>query len=432
EMMLRGALEYDHDIETWWNKLNDDSRRLVALHALLSESAPARVRALQRLETLPDAETPQIPRLVAQQLQVETNAAAQLAAIRVLEVRGKPPVIANDGENSLMRRLQLSSPYDWRESAFTPEIDALLAQEALDTTKPEVAEAAARAIGRIRSETAVKVLAEHQLKGERHALRALALVRDEAPSLPKSVSQQARLYTWLNNTWRRLTDHPIRSVTRYLFAAIFAGIAMWWYAYSEISGAALFFAERWGKSLTSGITFGVIFGLVVLLGAEVPERLRGFWPWWSRLLLSALLGFLTGALVWIVFELFFLYNPISSYDSIAVGAIGAALSFAVSVIFDAPAWVAVVWAALMTYLPLYLTWAHDNHYYSLIFTRPETPETPASVFGPAIPGTPAEHINQYAIVIALLIALGAYLPMLIADGRKLYRRVRASRTAGAS
>src|SRR5262249_21602707 len=87
EMMLRGALEYDHDIETWWNKLNDDSRRLVALHALLSESAPARVRALQRLETLPDAETPQIPRLVAQQLQIETNAAAQLSAIRVLEMR---------------------------------------------------------------------------------------------------------------------------------------------------------------------------------------------------------------------------------------------------------------------------------------------------------------------------------------------------------
>ncbi|MEO8392158.1 MAG: serine/threonine-protein kinase, partial [Chloroflexota bacterium] len=122
EMMLRGALEYDHDIETWWDKLNDDSRRLVALHALLSESAPARVRALQRLETLTDAESPQIPRLVAQQLQIETNAAAQLAAIRVLEVRGKPPMVANVGGNTLMQRLQLSTPYDWRESAFTPEI----------------------------------------------------------------------------------------------------------------------------------------------------------------------------------------------------------------------------------------------------------------------------------------------------------------------
>jgi hypothetical protein len=87
-MMLRGALEYDYDIDVWWNKLNDDSRRLVTLHALLSENAPARVRALGRLETLPDSDSPMIPRLVAQQLQVETDPAAQLAAIRVLERRG--------------------------------------------------------------------------------------------------------------------------------------------------------------------------------------------------------------------------------------------------------------------------------------------------------------------------------------------------------
>ncbi len=96
-MMLRGALEYDHDIDVWWNWLGDDARRLVALHALLSENAPARVRALQRLETLPDADPPQIPRLVAQQLQVETNPAAQLAAIRVLEVRGKRQPAAQAG-----------------------------------------------------------------------------------------------------------------------------------------------------------------------------------------------------------------------------------------------------------------------------------------------------------------------------------------------
>jgi len=89
EMMLRGALEYDHDIETWWNRLNDSSRRPATLHALLSENATARVRALERLETLPDAEPSIIPRLVAQQLQVETNTTAQLAAIHVLEMRGK-------------------------------------------------------------------------------------------------------------------------------------------------------------------------------------------------------------------------------------------------------------------------------------------------------------------------------------------------------
>ena len=408
EMMLRGALEYDHDIDTWWSKLNDNSRRLVALHALLSESAPARVRALQRLETLPDAETPQIPRLVAQQLQVETNAPAQLAAIRVLEVRGKPPVVASAGENTLMRRLQLSSPYDWRESAFTPEIDALLADQALDADKPDVAEAAARAIGRIRSEAAVKVLAEHQLKGERHALRALALVRDEAPSLPRSVSQQARLYTWLNNTWRRLTDNPIRAVSRYVFAAIFAGIAVWWYAFSEISSADIFFAERWGKSLTTGITFGVVYGLVILLGAEMPERLRGFWPWWARLLLNLILGMLTGILVWVVFAWFFLYYQpeAGDFNAILLGALGGALAFSLGVVFRVPGWLATIWAAVMIFIPLYVTAV--NFMPPLIYVRS------------------TETIDQYAIPIAILIALGAYLPQLIGDVRKRWREIRAT------
>ncbi len=347
------------------------------------------------------------------------------------------PIETNEAEKkpssemltTMRHRLQLTAVNDWREVVYTPDIDGLLAEKALDPDNAEVSEAAARAIGRIRSEAGVRVLADRQRGGERRALRALALVRDEAPSLPKSVSQQVRLYTWLTNTWRRLTDNPLRAVWRYLFAAIFAGIAVWWYAYSEISSAQIFFAERWGKSLTTGITFGVVFGLVILLGAEIPERLRGFWPWWARLLLSMILGFLTGMLVWIVFEWFFLYLPLDSYTNIIIGAIGAAVAFAVSVVFDAPGWLSAIWTAIAIYLPLYITWA--NHI-SLIFTRPEQPAVPESPFGPAIPAQPAEHINQYAIVIAILIAVGAYLPQLIRDARGLWRRWRSSRLTSAS
>ncbi len=313
---------------------------------------------------------------------------------------------------SARQRLQLTTPYDWREYVYTPEIDSLLAELALDDTQPTVSEAAARAIGRIRSEAAVTVLAEHQRKGEGRALRALALVRDEAPSLPKSVSRQARIYAWLDNTWRRITDHPIRAVGRYLFAAIFAAIAIWWYAYSEISSAAIFFAERWGRSLTTGITFGVIFGVVVLLAAEIPERLRGFWPWWARLLLNLILGIASGILVWVVFDWFFLYYQpeASDFNAIILGGIGAAAAFSLNVVFRVPGWISALWAALLFYLPLYITWV--NRMPPLIYTRP------------ASGSTPAEHINQYAIVIALLIGIGAYLPQLIWDVRGLIRRAR--------
>ncbi|HRL14523.1 MAG TPA: serine/threonine-protein kinase, partial [Aggregatilineales bacterium] len=81
QMLLRGALEYDRDIEHWWDQLDDSNRRWVSLHAVRSENPPARVRALQRLESLPDSEPLRIPRLVAQALQVETDEQAQLAEL---------------------------------------------------------------------------------------------------------------------------------------------------------------------------------------------------------------------------------------------------------------------------------------------------------------------------------------------------------------
>lgn len=306
----------------------------------------------------------------------------------------------------LLQRLQFISPDDWRASAFTPELDALLAELALDQDRPEVAEAAARAIGRIRSEAAVKVLAEHQRNGESGALQALALVRDEAPSLPRSVSRQARIYTWLTNTWRRLTLDPLHAVWRYLFAAVFAGLAVWWYAYSELNSAAIFFAERWGKSITSGITFGVVFGLVVLFAAEVPERLRGFWPWWGRLILNLVMGMLTGVFVWLVFTWFFLFiEPQSSdFNAFLLGGLGAALAFSLGVVFRIPGWLGALWAAVMIFIPLYLTWT--NYMPPLVYVRPN------------------ETIEQYAIPMALLIGIGAYFQQIIGEIRALVSRLR--------
>ncbi|MEP6987733.1 MAG: serine/threonine-protein kinase, partial [Chloroflexota bacterium] len=63
QLLLRGALEYDHEIDYWWNKLDKDNRRWVALHTIRSESAPARARAFYRLETIPDGDPPRIPTL---------------------------------------------------------------------------------------------------------------------------------------------------------------------------------------------------------------------------------------------------------------------------------------------------------------------------------------------------------------------------------
>jgi serine/threonine-protein kinase len=423
EMMLRGALEYDQDIAAWWEQVDTESRRKVCLHTVRSESAPARVRALDLLEELPDAEPPQIARIVAQTLQNDTNAAAQIAAIQVLEKRAafnriiSPP----DGErttssllNIARQALRLTAESDWQPFVFGVEIDEVLSELALEADSHAVRERAARAIGRIRSEAAVKEIAARQRAGEEGALRALAFIRDEAPQLPPSVSESARLVAWLANTWRRLTDQPMELVWRYAAAALFAAFAFWWYSYSQISSAAIFFAERWGKSLSTGATVGLVIGLVVLLAAALVERLRGFWQWWARLIVSAGLGYLTGLLVWNVFTWFFLYFEPSTdagltlpvlgigLTAVQAGALGFAAAFALRAAFGIPAWLSLPFAALMVYLPIRTTW--EAFAPPLIYTRPN------------------DHIDNYAITIALLIALGAYLPAVLAEVRRWLRR----------
>lgn len=429
EMMLRGALEYDQDIATWWDRVDDDGRRKVCLHAIRSESAPARVRALDRLEDLPDAAPPQIMRLVAQTLQADNNEAAQLAAIQVYEKRSTSvrelqrltiPAQQLTQSAALMstarQRLQLMPESDWLPVVFSEEIDAILATLALEADTHKTRERAARAIGRIRSEAAIKDVAEAQRKGEAGARRALAFIRDEAPQLPPSVTPVARLMAWLINTVRRLTDQPMGLVWRYGAAALFGAFAFWWYAYSLISDAQIFFAERWGKSLSIGATQGLVIGLVVLLSAALTERLSGFWRWWARLLVSAVFGYFTGVLVWNMFTWFFLYfepsnTPIVTVPllnigltSVQVGGVAFALAFLARSAFNLPALVGMPLTALAVQQALYITWANRD---PLIYVRP------------------GDDVNNYAILMAILIAVGAYLPALINGARHLLATARA-------
>jgi len=418
EMMLRGALEYDTDIELWWAQVDDDSRRKVALHTVRSESAPARVRAFSRLEAgIADSEPPQIARLVAQALQTESNENAQIAAIKVLVERAHL-VRAQEQEQlsmTTLSRLRLSVPSDWRPQIFGEEIDEVLATLAMEADSAQTRESAARAIGVLRSEAAIKEIAKRQRAGKKGALRALAFVRDEAPQLPDVVSQQARLYAWLDNTWRRITDKPMGLVWRYASASFFAALAFWFYAYANISGAAIFFAERWGKSLSTGATVGLVIGIVVILAAAILERLRGFWHWWARLIASTVLGYLTGLLVWNVFTWFFLYleppadaafsylNGVLQFTGVQAGALGFAFAFALRSAFGAPGWLATIVAALSIYVPIRVTW---------------------EVFAPPIIYTrPGDHIDNYAIVMVVLIALGAYLPVIVSEMLRWIRRI---------
>jgi serine/threonine-protein kinase len=367
QMLLRGALEYDHDVDYWWEQVSEESRRWTALHALRSENAPARVRALERLADVPDSDTPQIPRQVAQALQVETNGEVQLAALRVLEHRAKlmpqwvlPSEAGRTTTIKLVTALRLTTAIEeWREVVFSLDIDHLLAQKALDVGNPQVAELAARVIGRIRSTAAVRLIAEREGERAPGALRALALVRDEAPSLPSAVSTRGRAYAWLANTWRRLSDRPLATVLRFVAAFIGATLAFGgyvWVNFSSALGASLNLPDVWGRTVSIGLTIGIFMGIVVLFAGEIADRLHGFWTWWARLIVAALFGFLLTTFTWGAFDFLVLNDPNLAWNVIAWSGVGAAIGFGITGVYRLPGIIQAIILGLSFYLPLYFVW----------------------------------------------------------------------------
>ncbi|MBI5671552.1 MAG: serine/threonine protein kinase [Chloroflexi bacterium] len=438
QMLLRGALEYDTEIDYWWNQLDNDNRRWVALHAVRSENAPARVRAIYRLETLPDSDPPKIPMLVAQALSVETNEQAKRAAIHVLGTRAKLhagitsgvyPVVAAPASGVTARLLtatarvgiQLIKPNGWREIVYTDDIDELLANNALDASMPAIAELAARTIGRIRSLTALKVIAEAQRAGEKGALRALAFVRDEAPSLPPVVSPQGRLYAWLANTWRRMTDDPLHNVWRFVFALLGGALAMGAHVFITFRSEAIFNADRWGKTISIGLTFGMFVATLVFVAGEFSSRVRGFWPWWARVALSTVAGFIWGTLSWGAFTWFF-FNYVPDWGAMAFAGLGLALGFVLTAALNLRSWAAVVVTTIAIYLPIYVMF---QFYWTgeLMLPVPLSAESLLNPLAILYYDNP-DQIFTVALPVALLIAIGGHAQALWYDGRNLMRRLR--------
>jgi len=420
QMLLRGAIEYDHELAYWWEQLDPDDQRWVCLHALRSGNAPARVRALYRLETLPDSDTPQIPKLVAQALQIENNAEAQLAALQVLGTRAK--LIKNRDQydikteyrglmlTSLTRLgIQVQTPAQWQEVVYSPEIDLLIASIALDSATPRVSEFAARIIGRIRSTTAVRYIVKQQQQGRRGALRALGLVRDEAPSLPDVVTTQGQLYAWSANTIRRLFNNPWGLFFRFMAGLTGGWIAMGSLIWATFRAQGFFNSQRWGNSLAVGLMFGVFTAILVVFSGEFSERLRGFWPNWARFLGSALLGVFLGTLLWTQFTWMYLQFRLDEMymPALLVGGVGVMLGFVVTALFNLRSWIAIPLTVLTTYVPILLTWenyqnANDFDVIPLIYFL----DVPSRVYSVAIP-------------LAIVVAIGGHFPRLWRETRNL-------------
>ncbi|HEX2909008.1 MAG TPA: hypothetical protein VHO69_19200, partial [Phototrophicaceae bacterium] len=435
QMLLRGALEYDHEIDFWWTLMSDEDRRWVTLHTVRSENAPARVRALYRLEMLPDSDPPRIPIAVAQALSVETNEQAKRAAILVLGTRAQRGFAGgSSGTYGVVRKpasgltgslltmttrigIQLDTPEVWREAVYTQDVDELLAYNALDATLPAIAELAARTIGRVRSLAALRVIAEAQRQNEPGALRALAFVRDEAPSLPPVVSARGRLYAWLANTWRRITDKPLHNVWRFVFALIGGMIAMGMHVFVTFRSEALFHADRWGRTISIGLTFGMFVAILAFVAGEFSARVRGFWHWWARLALSTITGLIWGTFTWGAFTWFF-FNYTPDWEVMVFAGVGLAAGFVLAALLNLRGWAAVVVTTIATYIPLYIMY---DFFWNGVLMLPLP-------FSAAVLNNPVavlyydnpEQIFTVALPLALLIALGGHAQAVWQDLRDLW------------
>jgi len=444
QMLLRGAIAYDYEVEYWWSQLDDEHRRWVCLHAIKSMNSPARIRAFYRLETLPDADPPIIPKNVGAALQIEVNKEARLAGLSVLGTRARlmKPEKRYDINTQFRGRMlttitrqgiQVGAPRAWQEAVFKPEIDLLLAEIALDDAMPEVAEFAARIVGRIRSVTAVRHIATEQENGRKGALKALALIRDESPNLPNVVGSGGRAYAWLTNTYIRLTRDPMNAVWRFVFAMMFGWIAMGYHVNRTLGFSGSLLNFRWRNAIAIGLVFSVFIGLIVLFAGEFPKRVDRFWHMLARGFVGLILGTLWGALAWFAWFWLFL-NLTPATNLIVFGGLGLSLGFLITALFRIRSWIAIPLTALIIYIPIFITFKVVGEYQTLdpftygnesIFQfqdallmyfnqRPD-----GSLLG-------EEPIYTIAIPFALLIAFGGHLQLLWGDLRSLIRVMTSS------
>jgi hypothetical protein len=195
---------------------------------------------------------------------------------------------------------------------------------------------------------------DQQRLGKKGALRALALVRDEAPSLPNVVSSRARFYAWLNNTLYRLFNHQMGIVWRYVWAFIGGFMAMGGYAWYAQPDIGVLLAQRSGLALSTGLVFAICVGFVALFAGEFPARLRGFWRWWSRTTASVLAGTLMGTITWAAFT-FFLLNYEPEWGLMLFGGLGMAFGYVLTTALRLPGWLAVIVTAAGIFVPLYVS-----------------------------------------------------------------------------
>ncbi len=400
EAMLRGAVEHNYELAFWQNQLpNPAAQRKVYLHALRSALASARALAIRLLGELPEDERAGVAITVGRLLHSETSPDVRRAVVDLL---GK----------------QAEKPAAWRPYVYAVDTDLLLAEQALRTDAPDVAERAARAIGRLRSAAAVKHIAAQETHSPAQVRAALAWVRDEADGLPPDIPQSQRA-----RAFRRLTAHYLSTDIGQLglrFISSVLGTALGMAIYHIVafrtttSLLQLYYVYR---VIGVAQTFGLVAGIAVALAAALPLRLAGssaqrkdgatLWRGWARLLIGLGVGGFLGTVAYTNFQVVALQYQFSDLrvETLLLGGVGLALGCAAASTFRWPLAVRLLAAAATVFGSLLLGWELYK-----------AGTTDAIIF------LSSDDQVWTFLALAILTALGAYAPEINDWSRRLFRR----------
>lgn len=290
-LMLRGALEYGFNLDYWWGEGGTTAdRRMVALQSLSSDLPAARLRALECLALLPDSSPPAIPIRTATIIAKEPEPSVRLAGIELLRRRA--------GEAKT-----------WREAAYTPEIDQVLADLAVKDPDAAVRRTAARAIASLRSASASRAIAAATTEGKPAAFEALTIIRDLTPHLPSGIASGVRGRVFAAVSLRQFFQRGL--LGRWLSAS--GGFIVAWaivqtLQYGTPESRQLLFAQAVGNGLASGALYGALFGVAILLAAEIPARLRA-WNRLARTALGVILGGVVAVLAFYILRRYYYFDP---------------------------------------------------------------------------------------------------------------------------
>ncbi len=350
EAMLRGAIEHNYGLDYWLDQVSDiENRRIIFLHALRSDLAAARALAVRLLRNVPETESGSIAMTVGRLLHSETSPEVRYEVVSLLEHRGDHPAA-------------------WREYAFAMDTDLLLAEQALRTDAPEVAELAARAIGKLRAQAAAVYIASHAEQNPAEVRNALTWIRDEVDSLPVSIPSGLRGRAFWRLTQQYVTSRIGRFGLRYFLAILGTGVGIgaWVYWFLLKDWSSLVMLLKLYSATGQGQSFGLIAGLGAALGAALPFRLAGssaeredgatLWTWWARLLVGVLIGGLVGGIAYLNFQVIVLNWNYPNYGLALLGGIGLVLGAAIGATFRWPVLARTALTGVTVFAVLYVTW----------------------------------------------------------------------------